>query len=331
MKGWLVLAATACMLWAGVVWAGVAAAGGARWEPAPGGRVPAGALAAGRAQGQELYVCKASYKNGEHVGKVFNRACHIGWGGEEVVLHDFQVLVEPGGVSWLDPRRRPARPVGGSVDGRRLLVCRARHQNGVHYGKEYEGRCHIGWGGREVAVDRYQILSAPGARWVRSSGAAPAGAVGGAAAQGREMFVCRARMPDGVHPGKLWEGSCHIGWGGREKKADSFEVLVAPRSLHWEPNQVGWADRCLKAAQGPRGWQCVCRAQYKNGVHVGKTVGGDCNIGWGGKEMVLHRFEVLAGGGPAASRDRGRHGGRRSPPGRGRPGGLPRADDFLRD
>ena len=37
----------------------------------------------------------------------------------------------------------------------------------------------------------------------------------------------------------------------------------------------------------------VCRAAYQGGTHPGKVVAGKCNIGWGGKEIVLNAFEVL--------------------------------------
>jgi hypothetical protein len=326
MRHWRVLAAAAA---AALLWAGAAAAGPVEWVPARQGRVPSGAVAAGEAQGRTLYVCKADYKNGEHVGKVFDRACYIGWGGEEVKLSRFRVLVARDGMQWVSPRRQPRHPVGGQARGQRLLVCRTRYRDGVHYGKEYQGRCHIGWGGREVAVEDYDLLSAPGARWVSAGEAASDSAVGGAWAGGAQLYVCRARLGDGTHPGKLWNGRCHIGWGGQEKKVSSYQVLVAPGALRWEANDVGWADRCLKAAQGPRGWQCVCRARYKDGLHVGKTVGGECNIGWGGREVVLQDFEVLVGGGGNGRWSRPHRPERTSRPSRGRGRGMPRADDYL--
>ena len=37
----------------------------------------------------------------------------------------------------------------------------------------------------------------------------------------------------------------------------------------------------------------VCRSKYDGGLHPGKVVGGNCSIGWGGKEIVLPAFEVL--------------------------------------
>jgi len=45
----------------------------------------------------------------------------------------------------------------------------------------------------------------------------------------------------------------------------------------------------------------VCRANYNGGVHPGKVVAGNCNIGWGGNEIVLHSFEVLTTGSASSS------------------------------
>lgn len=37
----------------------------------------------------------------------------------------------------------------------------------------------------------------------------------------------------------------------------------------------------------------VCRCSYNGGTHSGKVVSGKCNIGWGGKEIVISTFEIL--------------------------------------
>lgn len=37
----------------------------------------------------------------------------------------------------------------------------------------------------------------------------------------------------------------------------------------------------------------ICRAAYNNGVHPGKVVAGKCNIGWGGKEIVLTSYQAM--------------------------------------
>jgi hypothetical protein len=62
---------------------------------------------------------------------------------------------------------------------------------------------------------------------------------------------------------------------------------------------------------------------------VGKTVGGECNLGWGGREVVLQDFEVLVGGGAAGRWSRPRRPERPARPHRGRARGMPRADDYL--
>jgi len=61
--------------------------------------------------------------------------------------------------------------------------------------------------------------------WVAGP-AIPPNAVIGGQGQGRDLQICRAKAPDGVHPGKVWAGTCRIGWGGREVPLNDFEVLV---------------------------------------------------------------------------------------------------------
>jgi hypothetical protein len=41
----------------------------------------------------------------------------------------------------------------------------------------------------------------------------------------------------------------------------------------------------------------VCRAEYKGGVHPGKLIGGFCNIGFAGQEVVLSNYQVATGKG----------------------------------
>lgn len=41
----------------------------------------------------------------------------------------------------------------------------------------------------------------------------------------------------------------------------------------------------------------ACRANHNGGLHPGKVVGESCNFGYGGKEIVSKKFDVLVGGG----------------------------------
>lgn len=66
------------------------------WQSASNGFVPPGAIVAGREQdGNKLYVCRANLNGGVHSGKVRKafRACNIGWGGKEMKINPYEVLV----------------------------------------------------------------------------------------------------------------------------------------------------------------------------------------------------------------------------------------------
>ena len=53
------------------------------------------------------------------------------------------------------------------------------------------------------------------------------------------LFVCRANYNEGVHPGKLLQGRCNIGWGGREISLDHYQVLVSQHPLAWVSASYG--------------------------------------------------------------------------------------------
>ena len=67
-------------------------------------------------------------------------------------------------------------------------------------------------------------------RWVAASdGAIPDGAAeNGHEANGEALFVCRAQLNGGLHPGKVRGafGAANIPYGGQEVKVNPYEVLV---------------------------------------------------------------------------------------------------------
>lgn len=269
---------------------------GVRWVRVQEGRIPSNALEGGQDKGQTLYVCRAKYQNGTHVGKVLNRRCNIGWGGREIVLNDFEVLVQRKRVRWVQPGQM--LPKGAVFAGRcpegDLYVCRGRYRDGTQIGKLFKGKCNIGWGGKEVTLDNYQVLVAPEARWLKAqSGQIPSGAVGGGHESNTEMYVCRGYYKDGEHPGKLLKGRCNIGWGGQEIALTDYDVLVQPGGLSWLPQDQARNRRCVVGGQEGQEKQCVCRGDFRGGLHPGKVWKGRCNIGWGGQEFPLSTYEVL--------------------------------------
>lgn len=69
------------------------------WQPTVGPilRAPPHAVPSGReVSGILQYVCRASYMTGIHPGKMVKGACSIGYGGSEVGLSSFDLLLDPG-------------------------------------------------------------------------------------------------------------------------------------------------------------------------------------------------------------------------------------------
>jgi len=309
-----------------------AAQQGGTWVGARNGQVPSGAIAGGSERGRTLYICRAPYRGGLHPGKLVGRNCNIGWGGKEVTLSTYEVLVRRGGPgpNWAAARNGqvPGGAVrGGGEGGRTLYVCRARYSGGIHPGKLVGRNCNIGWGGKEIALSSYEVAidppavrpqpqasapppprtaarpSPPRARaavseltWRRArNGQIPSGAVSGGSERGRALYICRAYYRNGTHPGKIVGRSCNIGWGGKEVQLSSYEAMVAVGGA-----RVSWAsarngrmpDGAVRGGGEGGRTLYICRARYSGGIHPGKVVGGRCNIGWGGKEIALSSYEV---------------------------------------
>src|SRR5690606_4392112 len=132
---------------------------------------------------------------------------------------------KPSPLSWVAVSGRnvpgTALIAGKHKSGTSLAVCRADMGDGIHPGKVWGANCVVGWGGREVARPSYEVLSvtSDGVKWVgvQPGRSVPANAiVAGKHKSGPNLLVCRADMGDGIHPGKVWNGKCHVGWGGKE-------------------------------------------------------------------------------------------------------------------
>lgn len=179
---------------------------------------------------------------------------------------------------------------GGSEPGRTLYICRASYQRGLHPGKLLAGNCNITYDGKEIVLANYEVLVGKGT-W-----GPPAAGLRGAFVAGHEnnrpLYLCRAQF-NGQHPGKVVAGSCNIGYAGEEKLIKSFEVFY--QSPVWVAGKTAPAG----AVGGQENGQplYVCRARYQGGLHPGKLLSGSCNIGYGGKEIIVPNFEVLIGSG----------------------------------
>lgn len=148
-----------------------------KWVDASNGAIPNEAIYGGNEEGgpgqaTNLYVCRAPYNGGIFPGKIRQafRSCHITFDGLEINATKYQVLVNLP-TSWVDMRWVAARggavPEGAYVAGKDsppndegLYICRAPYNGGIHPGKLKPSNkgCNIGWGGKEIMVDNYEVI-----------------------------------------------------------------------------------------------------------------------------------------------------------------------------
>ena len=139
----------------------------------------------------------------------------------------------PAGVKWVAfSDTLPANALLASdAAGMKQAVCRGEHAGGVHPGGVVKSKCHIAAGGKEVTLDKFEVLvgDAAAITWVDVTGDLPGNAISGGEDGGKPLFVCRARHLEGWHAGKLVGNTCLIAYEGQEVKALRYQALV-PKS-----------------------------------------------------------------------------------------------------
>ena len=135
--------------------------------------------------------------------------------------------------------------------------------------------------------------------WVKFDGTLPDHTVIGGVETHRSLPICRCNFKGAMHPGKVVDNRCNIGYGGLEKMVRSFEVLVnnGGVELEWLKVKNSLPDHAIEAGKERGVPLYVGRAYHEKGTHPGKIfkAGGNyiCNIGYGGKEITYTTFEVL--------------------------------------
>lgn len=208
----------------------------------------------------------------------------------------FKAMVENSpnrGYAWVPHRSGQTFPEGryeGGFDAQfqaGLGVCRAVQEGGVHPGKIFGGRCNVGWAGKELVFDEYQVLIArQDAFWhipATENMDLSRALVGGYEAKGAPLDVCIAhhvtgwailKQDHGRHPGKYALGKCNFGFGGKELVADDFFVLATGAPMPpASPHQA--EGGCVKgelscSCRGFRGCSkpgyCLCDAESERGA-----------------------------------------------------------------
>ncbi len=214
-----------------------------------------------------------------------------------------QVLVSTDGVNFKKMYEHDGGNFGGVTSGAPLFVALS-HSVGRYIRLQLNevNSFHLD----EVEVFGTMSSASPAinksaTQWVPFNGTIPANAVVGGSENGMPMYVGRMAFQGGQHPGKIISGKfCNIGWGGKEYSFDKgFEVLTAPaNSLTWVeytgavPTNAIFGGFNDEAGREPL---YIAKHEYNGGVHCGKLWANACNIGWGGKEIVLNqKIYVLA-------------------------------------
>lgn len=137
------------------------------------GEIPVGAVYAGSENDFNYYVCRGEHMNGLHPGKLHAGKCNIEFNFGEVVLDNYEVLLEESDrVRWVPDSLGAAPPDAfpvGSEDGSTLYSCAAevwqKDENGtvigslgIHAGKMRAANCNIPYGGGAYLTDRYAVL-----------------------------------------------------------------------------------------------------------------------------------------------------------------------------
>lgn len=116
-------------------------------------------------------------------------------------------------------------------------------------------------------------------------------------ADGTSLYVCRAKLEGGVHPGKvrLAFGAANIPYGGLEKKANPYEVYCGGGKWVNASNGI-IPDGAICSGHEKDGTPLfVARAEHNGGLHPGKIRHGfgAANIPYGGKEVKVTNYQVL--------------------------------------
>jgi Protein of unknown function (DUF3421) len=127
-----------------------------------------------------------------------------------------------------------------------------------------------------------------GGKWVQAPGNGVV--VGSPGGRHSSLIVCRANYDNGQHPGKVWDGTCNFGWGGRTIYGANYEVLV-DNHYRWvtastdglPPNAVDGGD-AGNAAGHVRLGVCEVFNGGDGSWHPGKFYANKCNYAWGGSK-----------------------------------------------
>ncbi|MBA3662423.1 MAG: DUF3421 domain-containing protein [Gammaproteobacteria bacterium] len=123
--------------------------------------IPPQAVVGGEEANYPYYICRALYRNVFHPGKLVGAQCNITYGGNEISVTPFQVLLSRNTLHWVDASHGyipPRTLFAGVENGQRLYICQGVREFGMYPGKVINQRCYIGWNGKEFALTQFNVL-----------------------------------------------------------------------------------------------------------------------------------------------------------------------------
>jgi hypothetical protein len=84
-----------------------------------------------------------------------------------------------------------------------------------------------------------------------------------------------------------------------QARREAAQSIEAYSQLKWIPSSgSGPPKGAYQGGQDQGRAVYVCRGRYQGSLHPGGTVGGNCSIGWDGREVLLSTYEALLSAGP---------------------------------
>lgn len=151
-------------------------------------------------------------------------------------------------------------------------------------------------------------------KWVDAKGGkVPDKAIVAAYYKDQPVYICHADYLEGIHPGQVVKDGCLISYGPKSFVQDKYQVLTGTGKTLWKSADT--LTRYLTPAVYYSSYDVnrdsvagiypikggfetsrtlyICRVMYGDGIHVGKLVENNCNIGVDNVELRLPTYEVL--------------------------------------
>ena len=218
------------------------------WEWGSGGQVP-GAFpfqVSTDTDGARLYFCRAFYQGGLQIGKLKPGAgCYIGYGGNEILLNNYQALQADLPVTFGDAGRVPDIdniPIIGGFEANQttyLSLCVAFFIDGLPGvpglpGKflPTDGMCHSSYAGVEVVGGGLSMLLPNTVAIADANQPKIFNFPVGQDSNGQLLYACTARLLGADQGASLQLGkyrrdfdTCHVGYGGLEWNGDDSRLV----------------------------------------------------------------------------------------------------------